>query len=172
MDKKNRIYIFIIVALAIVIIAILVYSYTKSNAPKTSINNIGPSSVPSLEAITQKTPGTSTPSANASSASATSIKTGSTELPKNLESLQADAKAGKADNLLTPLEAAKKWGTDYGFQSNDTFTLKTSYYNQMAGTYLATVEAVHSGKTYTIELIQPVNIGDGGIWVINSITEK
>lgn len=103
--------------------------------------------------------------------SAGNIQTGSPTVG-DLSALQASVDKGSQPLYLDPLEVARTESIQYGFTASDTFTFKSKEYAENAGTYIATVEATHEGKTYTIQLIQPETQGEKGIWAINSISAK
>lgn len=109
---------------------------------------------------------------------ADSIKAGETIIiPKNnqvgftvnqdkAKSLQTDIDGGKYAFRLSATETAKSDSSPvYGLTPTDTYTEKTI--DATAGT--ATISATKDGKTYLISLVQPINKGAKGIWVIESI---
>jgi hypothetical protein len=65
---------------------------------------------------------------------------------------------------LDPLMVAKAEAFKYGFNEDDIFTLK----QDMASAAVANVEVIHTGKTYSITLIKPIQ-GEDKIWVIQNI---
>lgn len=81
------------------------------------------------------------------------------------EWLQERADAGIETFRMDPFEVAAFDGRMAGFTSDDAFVLEDL--DADAGTALVTVE--RDGEHYTIELVQPVRTGDGGIWMIESI---
>lgn len=74
---------------------------------------------------------------------------------------------------LDPLKVAKYDAPLFGFDSsNDKFVLASrSVWDPNAGTGVAVVMAVHDGRAYAIQLIQPFGPGPWMIWTINSIRE-
>lgn len=64
------------------------------------------------------------------------------------------------------LTAAQKLGLSYGFDSTDDFSLESTDADQ------AVINAIHEGKKYTLTMYQPEKKGDGGIWVIRSISQE
>ncbi len=101
------------------------------------------------------------------------IKTGSGESldQQKLQELQDAVDNGHQPWRLDPLFIAKTESSKYGFKDTDEFTLVSKELAEYAGTYIAEVEAIHDNEKYIIQLIQPVKIGDEGIWVVNSIRE-
>lgn len=91
-----------------------------------------------------------------------------------LETIQDSVDNGSQPWRLDPLAVATAEGVTLGFdQANDEFVLASQVETgEYSGTGEATVEAVHDGVTYEIQLIQPVDQGDAGIWAINSVSKK
>ena len=103
------------------------------------------------------------------------IKTGTVEHQmSDLEAMQKSADGGSQPWRLDPHMVALNDGGELGFnQATDTFTLISKIESgEYSGTGEATVEAKHNDTIYIIQLIQPVDQGDTGIWVINSVAEK
>jgi len=92
--------------------------------------------------------------------------------PKVLQLIQQEVDKGHQSWKKDPLLVAQTEGLEYGFQSTDEFILISKQFAEYAGTWLADVKAKHGDKSYIIQLIQPVKIGEGGIWTINSIRVK
>lgn len=90
---------------------------------------------------------------------------------KRAEWLQARVDRGQETWRLDPLQVAQREGRMAGFTAEDRFTL---VFRQEkgggSGTGEATVEAVHGGKRYRIQLIQPLGPGEKNIWMVNSVT--
>ena len=103
------------------------------------------------------------------------IKIGSVENDlENLEKIQESVNNGSQPWRLDPYTVAITDGVELGFnQEKDAFTLvsKTEM-GEYSGTGEAEVEAVHDETTYIIQLIQPIEQGDKGIWAINNVREK
>ncbi len=89
--------------------------------------------------------------------------------PTVLREIQQGVGDGHQPWRLDPVQVAIADGRKYGFASDDTFRLVSKKFGEYAGTYIADVEVNHNDNIYTIRLIQPLTIGQGGIWVINSI---
>lgn len=103
------------------------------------------------------------------------IKTGSIEplSRPDLQALQDFVDEGHQPWRLDPLLVAQFDGRNkYGFESTDEFSLLSERFGEYAGTYLADVEVKHDDQTYDILLIQPIKIGEGGIWSISSISKQ
>ena len=80
--------------------------------------------------------------------------------------IQQSVTQGKDPFRLSPSETAKSDALKiYGIAASDTFTqVKVDL---TAGT--AEISCLHTDKTYTISLTQPVTKGEKGIWAISSI---
>jgi len=84
---------------------------------------------------------------------------------EKLKEIQATVDAGHHPWYLEPVHVAMETGTRYGFDPReDKFILQKQ---QHAGT--AYVQVTHANQQYSIELVQPVKQGQGGIWAINNI---
>ncbi len=81
--------------------------------------------------------------------------------------LQQKADNGEEQWRLNPLEVAQKDGRMAGFYSTDQFQ-QIGIEDNVA---LITVQG-QNGKTYILELIQPVKRGPEGIWTITDVTQK
>jgi len=86
--------------------------------------------------------------------------------------LQQSVDRGHQPWRLDPVEVARVESAQHGFSLDDNFSLISREYAEAAGTYLAEVEAVHNSVFYIVQLIQSEKQGEGGIWVINSISRK
>lgn len=103
------------------------------------------------------------------------IKTGAVEHKRSdLEATQKSVNEGSQPWRLDPYMVALSDGAELGFsQTEDTFTLTSKIESgEYSGAGEATVEAKHKEVTYIIQLIQPVDQGDKGIWTINSVAKK
>ena len=89
--------------------------------------------------------------------------------PAMLEELQQAVDSGHQPWRLDPVQVAIIDGRKYGLASDDTFRLVSKKFGENAGTYIADVEVKHKDELYTVRLIQPANIGDGGAWIISGI---
>ncbi|MFH2105366.1 MAG: hypothetical protein ABII72_03980 [Parcubacteria group bacterium] len=92
----------------------------------------------------------------------------------DLEAMQKSVDEGSQPWRLDPYMVALSDGAELGFnQAEDSFTLTSKIESgEYSGAGEATVEAKHKDVTYIIQLMQPVDQGDGGIWVINSVAKK
>lgn len=88
---------------------------------------------------------------------------------KALQEIQDEVNGGHQPWRLDAVLVARGEGYQYGFEETDTLTLLSKELNENAGTYISDVEAIHDGKKYIIQLIQPIEVGSTGIWTINSI---
>ena len=92
---------------------------------------------------------------------------------KVLKGIQDAVNKGKEPWRLNPVEVAQKEGPQFGFYSNDGFTLVSfTEKGKYSGTGEALVRSRHQGVYYQIQLIQPVYHGQGGIWAITNITRE
>ncbi|MBU1178392.1 hypothetical protein KJ903_04220 [Patescibacteria group bacterium] len=110
-----------------------------------------------------------------SSSTSEEIKTGAVEHKRSdLEAMQNSVNDGSQAWRLDPYMAALNDGVELGFnQAGDVFTLISKIESgEYSGAGEATVEAKHKDVTYIIQLIQPMDQGSGGIWVINSVAKK
>jgi hypothetical protein len=91
-----------------------------------------------------------------------------------LKSLQ-DKVADRENKWLTdPYSVALADSIEQGFDPhNDSYTLEDQQDKSNAsGTALQNVEVIHGEDTYTLQLMQQVDQGAKGIWVINSVTKQ
>ncbi|NQV13792.1 MAG: PD40 domain-containing protein [Parcubacteria group bacterium] len=103
------------------------------------------------------------------------IKTGAVEHKMaDLEAMQKSVDEGSQPWRLDPYMVAISDGVELGFnQAEDSFTLTSKIESgEYSGAGEATVEAKHKDVTYIVQLMQPVDQGDKGIWVINSVAKK
>ena len=102
------------------------------------------------------------------------IDTGGVELNMtDLETIQTSVDNGSQPWRLDPVMVASADGVRYGFSIEDTYRLsKEPAIGEGSGTGEAEVEIDHGGKTFVVQLIQPVKTGDDGVWAINSIRAK
>ncbi|MDQ7793369.1 MAG: GerMN domain-containing protein [bacterium] len=85
--------------------------------------------------------------------------------PERASWLQERADQGHETWRRDPLAVAMRDGRMAGFRLTDQFRLTGQTGSQ------AVVEAVHGGRSYTIELGQPVKTGPAGIWLITAILD-
>lgn len=100
------------------------------------------------------------------------ITTGPVQLnDEELQNVQNSVNTGSQPWRVDPLLAAMADGDEYGFsQENDQWELKSkSYEGEYSGTGEAEVSVIHDGQTYIIQLVQPIESGESGIWAINNI---
>jgi len=86
--------------------------------------------------------------------------------PERAKALQERVDKGQDAWRKDPIEVAKYEGPARGLLANAEYKLVTK------GQGTATIEVNSSGKTYTVTLNQPQKQGDGGIWVIKTISAK
>lgn len=78
----------------------------------------------------------------------------------------ANAQSSTANWRLDPVEVAKKEGSGvYGLTVNDTWVLG----NKNSDEGKATVRVAHDGQQYEVNLTQPVDKGEQGIWAVTSV---
>jgi len=99
------------------------------------------------------------------------VQTGPVELLdyQALQYFQEEVNKGLNSWRLNPLLVAKTDSLQHGFKETDEFILMSKEMSENANTNIVYVEARHRQKVYNIQLIQPVKIGSGGIWIINNI---
>ncbi|HHY05675.1 MAG TPA: GerMN domain-containing protein [Clostridia bacterium] len=94
------------------------------------------------------------------------------QLFDELQRDQEAANQGKLPWRLDPLEAAKKEGPRRGLYAQGEYKLVSQKEKgEYSGTGEAVVRHMYKNASYKIMLIQPVKVGSGGIWAINSIEE-
>lgn len=93
------------------------------------------------------------------------IKTGNLYFSSHrFQKLQAKVDAGEETWRLDPLEVARRDGRSAGFCINDEFIEPAQ---QEPGRF--SVEAIHDGMAYVIELEQPLGRGEGKIWAVKHV---
>lgn len=101
------------------------------------------------------------------------VLTGSVEIPgENYARIQAAVDKGENLWRLSPLRTAQMIGSAHlGLRMNDVYTLVEQYRDPGSGLPHAVVRVQHLSCTYLVELYQPQRRGQGGIWVVQSVTE-
>lgn len=101
------------------------------------------------------------------------VLTGSVEIPgENYAQIQQAANQGTNLWRLSPVRTAQEVGTKHlGLRTNDVYTFVEQYRDPASGLQHAVIRVKHRDCTYLVELYQPMKQGQGGIWVVQSVTE-
>lgn len=105
--------------------------------------------------------------AQASSSSQASVISTNVRQPtaSQIRNMQQLADSGNEAWRLDPLSAAKYQSLEYGFATDDVFSL-----SQTNGHNTPTITAHHHSETYLLAMVQPDVKGDKGIWLISTIS--
>lgn len=116
------------------------------------------------------------PTSNQSTHSAQNINPISTEISKpsqsELKLIQSEVDEGKNEWRKDPLATAEQVAGIYGFIPGDQLNLITNQDSENIEEGKATILALHSDQAYILTMIQPLEIGSNGIWILDSIEKQ
>ena len=102
------------------------------------------------------------------------VVTGYVEIQgEDYASIQKAVDAGQNLWRLSPVRTAQEIGTRYlGLRMGDAYTFVNHYVERDSGLRHATVRVKHANCRFIADLYQPVKQGQGGIWVLQSLSPE
>lgn len=101
------------------------------------------------------------------------VKIGRVIIPgEDYDLIQRAADRGQNLWRKSPVRTAQVVGSEHlGLSVTDSYTFVEQYRDRGSGLMNAVVRVSHRGCKFLVELFQPETQGQGGIWVVESVTE-